>query len=80
MKEFGYYSETEIPIVTKANVKGCDKIILKNDQRDFIFIGNTATLLVIKPISKQLRKQKSVFSSYASRIRNDFCAKWQFRP
>ncbi len=64
LKEFGHYSESEIPITTKTNVHGCEELYLQDNTRYFIFTtwtSRTTKLVVIKPVSKEFTKNKSVF-------------------
>lgn len=64
LKEFGHYSESEIPITTKVNVKGCENLFLKDDSRYFLFTSwtsRTTSLEVIKPVFEGYKKRKKLF-------------------
>ena len=62
LKEFGHYSESEIPITTKTNVEGCEKLFLRDDTRYFLFTSwtsRTTSLIVIKAVWEGSKKNKN---------------------
>jgi hypothetical protein len=65
LKEFGHYSQSEIPIITKADIKGCEELFLKDDARYFMFTtwtARTTSLAIIKPVLNGHKKVKTFFS------------------